>query len=107
VLESFELTNGRLLGITTDNDSTNYTMTREQQSTHEASGMEWSPLRNHMPCMVHIVQLALGALLNSLGVNGRTQSWEAHECDQQFGENESIDIGKSQRLRKEGNAGIN
>jgi hypothetical protein len=57
--------------------------------------------------MAHIIQLALGALVSSLGVNGCTKSWEAHECDQQFGENESIDIGKSQRLRKEGNASIN
>jgi hypothetical protein len=32
---------------------------------------------------------------------------EAHERDQQFGENESIDIGKSQRLWTEGNARIN
>jgi len=45
--------------------------------------------------------------MSSLGVKGRTKSWEAHERDQQFGENESIDIGKSQRLRKEGNARIN
>ena len=45
--------------------------------------------------------------MNSLGVKGRTKSWEAHEHDQQFGENESTDIGKSQRLRKEGNARIN
>jgi len=45
--------------------------------------------------------------MSSLGVNGRTKSWEAHERDQQFGENESIDIGKSQILRKEGNARIN
>jgi hypothetical protein len=29
---------------------------------------------------------------------------EAHERDQQFGENKRIDIGKSQWLRKEGNA---
>jgi hypothetical protein len=35
------------------------------------------------------------------------KSWEAHERDQQFGENASMDIGKSQRLRKEGNARIN
>jgi len=45
--------------------------------------------------------------MSSLSVTGRTKSWEAHERDQQFGENESIDIGKSQRLRKEGNARIN
>jgi len=57
--------------------------------------------------MAHVIQLALGAFMSSLGVKGRTKSWEAHERDQQFGENESIDIGKSQRLRKEGNARIN
>jgi len=32
--------------------------------------------------------------------------WGASERDQQFGENENIDIGKSQRLRKEGTARI-
>jgi hypothetical protein len=45
--------------------------------------------------------------MSSLGVQGRTKSWEAHERDQQFGENESIGIGKSQRFRNEGNARIN
>jgi len=107
VLNRFELTEGRLLGITIDNDSSNYSMTRELQSTLEASGMEWPALRNHIPCMAHVIQLALGAFISSLGVKGRTMSWEAHERDQQFGENESIDIGKSQRLQKEGNAKIN
>jgi len=57
--------------------------------------------------MVHVIQLALDAFRSSLSVKGRTKSWEAHERDQQFGENESIDVGKSQRLRKEGNARIN
>jgi hypothetical protein len=40
-------------------------------------------------------------------VKGRTMSWEAHTREQQFGENESIDIGKSKWLRMEGNAKIN
>jgi hypothetical protein len=57
--------------------------------------------------MVHVIQLALGAFMSSLGVKGRTKSWEAHEHDWQFGQNESIDIGNSQRLRKEGYARIN
>jgi len=57
--------------------------------------------------MAHVIQLALGAFMSSLGVKGRTRSWEAHEHDQQFGENDGIDTGKSQRLRKEGNARIN
>jgi len=82
-------------------------MTRELQSTLEASGIEWPALRNHILCMAHVIQLALGAFMSSLGVKGHTKSWEAHERDQQFGENESIYIGKSQRFRKEGNARIN
>jgi len=56
--------------------------------------------------MVHVIQLALGAFISSLGVTGCTKSLEAHELDQQFGENESIDIGKSERVRKQGNARI-
>jgi len=51
-----------------------------------------------MPCMAQVIQLTLGGFMSSLGVEGRTESWEARERDQQFGENESIDIGKSQRL---------
>jgi len=82
-------------------------MTLELQSTLVASGIEWPALRNHIPCMTHVIQLALGAFMSSLGVIGRTKFWEAHERDQQFRENESIDIGKSQRLRKEGNARMN
>jgi len=57
--------------------------------------------------MAHAIQLALGLFMSSLSVKGRTKSWEAHECDQQFGENESMHIGKSQRLPKEGNTRIN
>jgi len=84
-------------------------MTCELQSTLEASGIEWPALRNHIPCMAHIIQLALGPFMSSLGEKGRTKSWEAHEHDRdlQFGENESVHIGKSQKLRKEGNARIN
>jgi len=57
--------------------------------------------------MVHVIQLALGRFMSTLDVKGRTKSWEAHVRDQQFGEKYSTDIGKSQRLRKEGNARIN
>jgi len=107
MLDHVELTDGRLLGITTDNASSNYSMTRELQSTLASSWVEWPALRNHIPCMAQVIQLALGAFMSSLGVKSRTKSWEAHERNQQFGENESIDIGKSQRLRKEGNSRIN
>jgi hypothetical protein len=107
VLDRFELTDRCVLRITTDNASSNYSMTHELQTTLEASRIESPILRNHIPCMAHIIQLSLGVLMSSLGVKSRTKSWEAHERDQQFGENESTDIGKSQRLRREGNARIN
>jgi len=81
-------------------------MTHRLQSTLEASGIEWPALRNHIPCMAHVIQLAVGVFMTSLGVKGCTMSWEAHECDQHCGENESVDIGKCQRIRKEGNARI-
>ena len=48
--------------------------------------------------MAHVIKLALGAVMSSLGVKGCTKSWEAHERDQQNAENEGTDIGKSQRL---------
>jgi hypothetical protein len=107
VLDRFELTDGRLLCITTDNAPSNYSMTCKLQSALEASGIELPALKNHIPCMAHVIQLALGAYMRSLGVKGRTKSWAAHERDQQFAENGNMDIGKSQRLRKEGNARIN
>jgi len=82
-------------------------MTRELQSTLEASGIELPALRNHIPCMAHSIQLAVGTFMSTLDVKDHTKSWEVHERHQQFGENESIDIGKNQRFRKEGNARIN
>jgi len=57
--------------------------------------------------MAHVIRLALVIFMSSFGVKGRTKSSEAHKRDQQCGEKDSIDIGNSQRLRKEGNARIN
>jgi len=107
VLDRVELTDGRVLRITTNNTSSNHSMAHESHTTLEASGIEWPALRYHMPCMAHVIQLAMGGLMSSLGVKSHTKSWEAHERNQQFGENERTDIGKGQRLRKEGNARIN
>jgi hypothetical protein len=74
VLDYFELTDGRLLGITTDNASPNYSMTPELQSTLDACGIGWPALRNHILCMAHLIQLPVGAFMSSLGVKGRTKS---------------------------------
>jgi len=97
-LGHFELTDSWLLGIMTDNASSNYFIIPVVQSTLKSSAIKCPALRNHIPCMAHVIQPALGALMNSFSVNGHTKSWEAHERDQQFGENDSTDDGKSQRL---------
>jgi hypothetical protein len=56
--------------------------------------------------MAHVIQLCLGAFMSNLGVKGRTKAWEAHERDEQFGENEGAPTTNIQKLRKIGNARI-
>jgi hypothetical protein len=107
VLDLFGLTDGRLLSITTDNASSDSMMTRELQSRLQTSVIEWPALRNHIPCMAHVIHMTLGAFMGSVGGKGRTKSWDAHEGEHQFRDNASRDIRKSQNLRKEGNARIN
>jgi len=75
-------------------------MTHELQSTHEASGIDWAAMRNHIPCMAYVIQLTLGEFMSWLSVKGLTKSWEANERDEKFRENESTDIGKTPRPRK-------
>jgi len=57
--------------------------------------------------MAHVIPFALGAFKGSLSVKRHTKSWEAHERNHQFGENECTAIGKSEGLRREGKARIN
>jgi hypothetical protein len=56
--------------------------------------------------MAHVIQLALDEFMSSVGVKGRTKSCDACERNPQFGDKEVTDIGKSQRLQKQGNARI-
>jgi len=77
------------------------------QSTIEASGIEWPTLRYHIPCMVHIMELPIGAFRSSLCVKGCAKSCEPPQRDQQFRAINSIGIEQHQRNRKEGNASIN
>jgi len=107
VVDHLDLHDSRSLGILTDIASSNYAMTPELQITLEASGIQKPAMRNHIPSMAHVIQLALGTVMSSLGVKGHTKSWVAQEHEQQFCKNESIAIGQSQRLRKQGNARIN
>jgi hypothetical protein len=64
-------------------------------------------MRNYIPCMAHVIKPVMGVFMCSLGVTDCTNSWENHEHDQQFGENESTDVGQSRRMRKKANTRIN
>jgi hypothetical protein len=79
----FDLDGSRILGITTDNASSNYAMTRKFQEALVASGQEWNAAQNHIPCMAHVIQLVLGAFMASLGIQGRAKSWAEHEREKQ------------------------
>ena len=75
-MDRFGLTDGRVLGITTDNASSNYAMVKELQRSLKAMEVDWSAAQNHIPCMAHVIQLALAAFMKSLGIQGRNRSWE-------------------------------
>ena len=103
----FERTHGHLLGITTDNACSKYSMAWEVGSILEAPGIESPEMGNYIPQIAHIIQLTLGAFMSNVAVKGRTKSYEALEQDQQLRENESTHIMKSQWLPKEVTARIN
>jgi hypothetical protein len=56
--------------------------------------------------MAHVIQLCLGAFMSNLGVKGYTKAWEAHERDEQFGENKGAPTTNIEKLWKIGNARI-
>jgi hypothetical protein len=96
VLERFQLTDRCLNVITTDNAFSDNSMTSDLQLRLEASEIKWPGLRHHIPRLTLVGQRTVGAVMSNLVVQGHTESWEAHEGIQQFGEYESIDIGNSQ-----------
>jgi hypothetical protein len=89
VVDRFELTNGCLTGVTTDNASSNHSMTYELQSSLDVSTMEMPALGYHIPCTAHVVQLAHGLFMSCLGVEGCTNVLENHEHSQQCADIES------------------
>ena len=73
VLQRYSLDDGRLMGITTDNASANYTMCK---ALEDALGKlrvrhHWEAAKYHVPCMAHVIQLCLGAFMSALEVRSR------------------------------------
>lgn len=100
-MQRFSLENGRVLGITTDNATSNYSMARELQKSLKGMEVEWSAAQNHIPCMAHVIQLTLSAFMNSLGVKGRSKSWEegVRETLNEDSKGRKVKIGSS-RVKK-------
>jgi len=94
-LHHLELPDGHVLGRSTVNTSSNDAIIRELQSTLDPSRILLPAWRNLITCMVHRFQLAIGVVMSSLGVIGLTTPSGAAERNQQFGENDTIDFGKS------------
>jgi len=107
VLDLVGLTNDYFVAITKDNAASNYSITRQHQSTLEYSGIVSSALRAYIPYMAQIIQIALGAFRSIHGVTGCAKFFETFKSNLRVGENASIDIWMTQRLRKECNARIN
>ena len=94
ILQRFGIDTKFLLGVTTDNASSNYSMTRCLEKIFEARMIKWSAAQNHMACMTHVIQLTLGAFMDSLGVKGRGKSWEDTEREKIGEESSRRRIGR-------------
>jgi len=74
MLYRFELTDGRVLCIMTDHAASNYSISHEQQSTLESSGIESPAQSNHKAYMAHGILIALGQFMSCYGVLELTKS---------------------------------
>ena len=95
VLHRYMIDDGRLLGITTDNASSNFTTSDSLQAALNLIGVKWSAWNNHMPCMAHVIQLSLGAFMKELKIGGR----EKFYVEQVFRQEDS-EGGKKSKIEK-------
>jgi hypothetical protein len=70
VLERFKITR-RLFCVTTDNASNNGTMRKELESYMRSTTqeVEWSSDATKIPCMAHVIQLVVKAMLRAFNVD--------------------------------------
>lgn len=88
----------RLLGITTDNATSNATMAKMLQGVLQELGNDWEAAQNHVPCMAHVIQLSLNAFMNKLQVSQREKYFADTERNQH--QMEDADIGTQEGRRK-------
>jgi hypothetical protein len=66
----------KLYCITTDNASNNGTMVKALARLLEAHGITWDPIRNHIACLAHVLNLAVKKFLSTLKIQCRTSEDE-------------------------------
>jgi hypothetical protein len=100
VLRRFDLDTGRLLGVTTDNASSNYKMAKALEEELTKAGTRWDSKASHVPCMAHVIQLCLGSFMNALNVEQHEKHWTdvEQEKNQAEGENQVKGLKMKKRL---------
>ena len=80
VLEKYNI-HDRLYCITTDNASNNDTMVTALKQLLAEKGIIWNAERNHIPCLAHVINLAVKNFLNALKIQSQTSEnkWEVLE----------------------------
>ena len=75
ILETFKIKN-KLFAITTDNAFNNIIMcTHLKLILHGEHEIDWDNAKTTIPCITHVLTLAVKALLKSLSVNVRNDHW--------------------------------
>lgn len=67
-------TKSRLLAITCDNASNNYTLTRTLQTRLGEQDIRWNALENTIPCLAHIINLVVQDVLQHLQLAATTDA---------------------------------
>ena len=79
VINSFSL-GGRILNITTDNASNNNTMIQDMIADESFTDRQFAEC-GHLPCMAHVVQLALSELLGKIRVKPSNEELQRNWTD--------------------------
>jgi hypothetical protein len=98
VLHRFNLDTGWLLGVTTNNTSSNYKMAKTLEEDLTKAGRRWDSKAYHVPCMAHVIQLCLGAFMNTLEVQQHEKHWM--EVEQEKNQTEGEQQVKGLKMKK-------
>ncbi len=84
VLKEYELEQ-QFFTMTTDNASNNHTLRKELQESLQLLSISWDMDQMKIPCLAHIIQLSVNALLSKLQATAtndeQVKKWDQAELD--------------------------